>query len=106
MSVAAPLVLRAGDGARLRTLTRATSWPVAHAQRARIVLLAAEGVPHASIGRQVGVSTPTVLAWRNRYEAGGIAALGELERSGRPPMVDETAVREHPSTAARARRRR
>jgi hypothetical protein len=55
-------------------------------------LLAAEGVANAAIGRQVGVSTPTVLAWRNRYEAGGIAALADLERSGRPPTVDENAV--------------
>jgi transposase len=61
-------------------------------QRARIVLLAAEGVPNAAIGRQVGVSTPTVLAWRNRYDAGGIGALAELPRSGRPPVIDETTV--------------
>jgi transposase len=73
-------------------LTRASSGVAAQAQRARIVLLAAEGMPNAAIGRQVGVSTPTVLAWRNRYEAGGIAALADLERSGRPPTVDETAV--------------
>ena len=92
MSVAAPLVLRAGDGPRLRALTRASSGLAAQAQRARIVLLAAEGMPNAAIGRQVGVSTPTVLAWRKRYEAGGIVALADLERSGRPPTVDETAV--------------
>jgi transposase len=71
---------------------RASSGPAAHAQRARIVLLAAEGVSNAAIGRQVGASTPTVLAWRNRYGGGGIAALGDLERSGRPPTVDENAV--------------
>jgi transposase len=49
-------------------------------------------MPNAAIGRRVGVSTPTVLAWRKRYEAGGIAALADLERSGRPPTVDEAAV--------------
>jgi len=92
MSVAAPLVLRDGDGPRLRALTRASSGLAAQAQRARIVLLAAEGMPNAAIGRQVGVSAPTVLAWRKRYEAGGIVALADLERSGRPPTVDETAV--------------
>jgi transposase len=92
MSVAAPLALRAGDGARLRALTRALSGAAAHAQRARIVLLAAQGVPNAAIGRQVGVSTPTVLAWRKRYQAGGIGALADLQRSGRPPTVDEAAV--------------
>ena len=62
------------------------------AQRARIVLLAAQGVPNAEIGRRVGVSRPTVIGWRNRYEAGGISALDDLDRSGRPPVIDDVAV--------------
>ena len=62
------------------------------AQRARIVLLAAQGVPNAMIGRQVGVSGPTVLLWRNRYEAGGLDALDDLARSGRPAVIDDVAV--------------
>jgi len=62
------------------------------AQRARIVLLAAQGVPNAEIARRVGVSRPTVIQWRNRYEAGGISALGDLDRSGRPPVIDDVAV--------------
>ena len=62
------------------------------ARRARIVLLAAQGVPNAEIGRRVGVSRPTVIQWRNRYEAGGISALGDLDRSGRPPVIDDVAV--------------
>jgi transposase len=62
------------------------------AQRARIVLLAAQGVPNAEIARRVGVSRPTVIQWRNRYAAGGISALGDLDRSGRPPVTDDVAV--------------
>jgi transposase len=56
------------------------------------VLLAAQGVPNAEIARRVGVSRPTVIQWRNRYEAGGISALGDLDRSGRPPVIDDVAV--------------
>ena len=62
------------------------------AQRARIVLLAAEGLPNAEIARRVGVSRPTVIGWRNRYVAGGVSALGDLERSGRPSVIDDAAV--------------
>jgi len=62
------------------------------AQRARIVLLAAEGLPNAEIARRVGVSRPTVIQWRNRYLAGGVGALGDLERSGRPSVIDDAAV--------------
>ena len=70
MSVAAALVLRSGDESRLSSLVRSSTVEAGLAQRARIVLLAAQGVPNAEIARRVGVSRPTVIQWRNRYEAG------------------------------------
>jgi transposase len=84
MSVAAPLVLREGDRSRLEALTRSTSVQAGLAARARIVLLAAEGLPNAEIARRTGTSRPTVVGWRARYDAGGIRALQDLPRSGRP----------------------
>ena len=54
------------------------------AQRARILLLAAQGHSNTEIGRLVGVSLPTVRLWRSRYGAGGVGGLGDLARSGRP----------------------
>jgi len=90
--VAMPLVLRPGDAARLRALTRSSAAPAGHVQRARMVLLAAEGLSNTEIGRRVGTTRQTVIAWRARYEAGGIDALADLPRSGRPPVIDETAV--------------
>ena len=92
MSVAAPLVLHPGDGARLRELTRSSTAPAGHVQRARMVLLAAEGWSNTEIGRRVGMTRQTVIAWRARYERGGIDALADLPRSGRPPVIDEAAV--------------
>jgi transposase len=62
------------------------------AQRARIVLLAAQGLANAEIARRVGTTRPTVILWRNRYVAGGIGALGDLDRPGRPPVIDDAAV--------------
>jgi transposase len=55
-------------------------------------LLAAEGLPNAEIARRTGTSRPTVLSWRDRYETGGIRALEDLPRSGRPPEIDEIDV--------------
>ena len=92
MSVAAPLVLRPGDLPELTALVRSSTVEAGLAQRARIVLLASEGLPNAEIARRVGVSGPTVLLWRNRYRDGGIAALGDLERSGRPRVIDDAEV--------------
>jgi transposase len=62
------------------------------AQRARIVLLASEGLPNAEIARRVGVARQTVIDWRARYEAVGIGGLGDLPRSGRPAMIDDAEV--------------
>jgi transposase len=92
MSVAAALVLRPGDESKLNAVLRSSTVEAGLAQRARIVLLAAAGLPNAAIARQVGVSGPTVLLWRNRYEAGGLEALGDLARSGRPAVIDDVAV--------------
>ena len=76
MSVAAPLVLRAGDELNLTALVRSSTVEAGLAQRARIVLLAAEGLPNAEIARRVGMSRPTVIQWRSRYEAGGVNGVG------------------------------
>ena len=92
MSRVEPLVLRAGDEQRLREWTRSSTIPAGLAQRARIVLLAAEGTSNAEVGRRVGVSLPTVHSWRVRYATGGLAALDDRPRSGRPAVHDEQAI--------------
>jgi transposase len=92
MSVAAPLGLREGDRYRLEALVRSTSVRAGLATRARIVLLAADGLSNAEIARRTGTTRPTVLGWRNRYASGGIAALDDQPRSGRPRRVDEIEV--------------
>jgi len=92
MSVAAPLVLREGDRPRLEALLRSSSIRAGLASRARIVLLAADGLPNAEIARRTGTSRPTVVDWRARYDAGGVTALHDLPRSGRPPEIDEIDV--------------
>ena len=92
MSFAPALVLREGDRERLADLARLPSVPSGLAKRARMVLLAADGMPNAQIARTVGVSRPTVIGWRDRYEQGGIAALEDEPRSGRPPEIDEAEV--------------
>jgi transposase len=92
MSLASALVLREGDRNRLGDLARLPSVPSGLARRARIVLLAADGVPNAQIARTVGVSRPTVIGWRERYQVGGIRALEDEPRSGRPAVIDEVGV--------------
>jgi transposase len=90
---AAPsLALRVGDREELARLTRSSSVRAGLAQRARIVLLAADGVSNTAIAQRVGVSRPTVIGWRDRYVAKGIAGLEDEPRSGRPRSIDHAAV--------------
>ena len=92
MSRAPALILREGDRERLAELARLPSVPSGLAKRARIVLLAADGMPNAKIARAAGVSRPTVIGWRDRYQQGGIRALEDEPRSGRPPEISEADV--------------
>lgn len=92
MYLAAALQLREGDRSRLETLTRMSTAPAGLVRRARILLLAAEGVPNTEIAARLDISRPTVLKWRDRYATSGIEALGDLPRPGRPGTVDEVAV--------------
>ena len=92
MTIAAPLVLRAGDESRLTAMVRSQTVTAAAAQRARIVLLAADGVSNAEIARRVGVSRPTVMGWRQRYTEVGMSGLADLDRPGRPTVIDEADV--------------
>jgi len=89
---AVALPLRAGDRAELERLTRSNTVSAAAAQRARIVLLAADGVANYVIAERVGVTRPTVNLWRSRYAERGLAGLADIKRPGRPRTVDRAKI--------------
>jgi transposase len=89
---AAPLVLRDGDRERLEGWLRSSTIQAGLAQRARIVLLAADGLTNVEIATQVGVSRPTVTGWRARYGRSGIGGLSDEARSGRPRTIDHSKI--------------
>ena len=59
----------------LASWVRSTSIRAGLAKRARIVLLAGDGLGTNEIVRRTGVSTPTVIKWRGRFAADGIGGL-------------------------------
>lgn len=54
------------------------------AERARIVLACAGGVPNAQVAVEVGVTAVTVRKWRGKFAAEGMAGLEDAARIGRP----------------------
>jgi len=75
------------DRVELARRVRAKGSPAREVERARIVLLAAEGLPGKAIAARVGCAEPTVVLWRRRYDRDGLAGLVDAPRSGKPPTI-------------------
>jgi len=85
---AAALPVSADDQAVLRRWANATQAPATLVRRAKILLLAAEGVANSEIAERLEVSRPTVIAWRRRYAREGLTGgLADRHRRGRPQGV-------------------
>jgi transposase len=84
---AAPLPIPAEDLRVLRRWAQASSVPASLAQRAKLLLLAAEGISNTAIAEQLGITRPTVIAWRQRYTREGLDGLADRPRPGRAQTV-------------------
>jgi transposase len=73
----------ADDRARLEAIVVDRNRARKHVERARIVLLSAEGVGTLSIMRQVGCAKATVWRWQERFAEAGVDGL--LRDKSRPP---------------------
>ena len=83
------LDVSASDVEELSARVRSKTLPAKQVERARIVLLASQGLAAEAIAERVGCSRPTVVMWRKRYEQGGLTALDDAPRSGAPPRIDQ-----------------
>jgi transposase len=89
MRVAPEIVLTNEEHAELAKLVRSKLSSVRLAQRARIVLLAAEGLQNKAIAQQVGVGRVQVARWRERYAEARLAGIErDLPRGAPPAKVD------------------
>ena len=73
----------------LESLARSRTAPARSVERARIVLASAEGRRVGDIADELNVSRPTISTWVRRFNGGGLGALEDLPRSGRPPTYAE-----------------
>jgi transposase len=86
------LILRPGDREELERWTRSDRHGASAAKRARIVLLAAEGMANTRIAELTDATVTTVLNWRGRYQHRGIAGLRDKPRPGRPRTLDHREI--------------
>lgn len=88
------LVLNEKDQSELAAMARSRSLPAGITTRAKIVLCCAEGQGTPKVAAKLGISIQTACKWRDRYRAGGVGALRDEVRSGRPRTIGEERVAE------------
>src|SRR5512137_327451 len=88
MRVAERIELDASTDRELRILAKRRRVQARVQQRARVILLAAEGWRNKDIAVQVKLDRRQVALWRRRFIEGGIQALlQDASRPGRTPSV-------------------
>jgi len=81
------------DWRTLQAWVRAGTTPQRVVRRARIVLLAAEGIPARAIARHLQISARTVTLWSDRYRSEGTATLWrDAPGRGRRPTIDAASI--------------
>ena len=87
-----PIILSDQEHEQLTSIVRSRSLPHGLVRRARIVLLAAEGVKNNEIAEKVGLSPQSICKWRQRYVQQGLSGLHDELRPGRPRSVSDEQV--------------
>jgi transposase len=92
--VAAAVVLEDDEREQLERWTRRRTSAQALAQRARIVLLAAEGLKNTEIAAELGITRGMAARWRARFGEHRLDGLTDEPRPGRPRTVSDEKVEE------------
>ncbi|MCA1677542.1 MAG: IS630 family transposase [Actinobacteria bacterium] len=91
----APLTISDEHRAVLEKLSKSQTAAHRDVQRARVLLLAGDGVANTHIAAEVGVSPATVKAWRERFCDEGLTAFGGVRPGrGRKPSISQQKVAE------------
>ncbi|MFD5063533.1 MULTISPECIES: IS630 family transposase [unclassified Streptomyces] len=94
VATARPIVLTAAERRRLKKAAYGHRTPHRDRLRAQIVLQAARGRGNAAIARETGAHLDSVRTWRVRFADGGLAALADRRRCGRPRRFTPVQVAE------------
>ena len=82
------VVLSADDLRILRSMIRSTTLGAGLVRRARVLLALYDGQSYAEIVATHGVTDKFIAKWKRRVAEGGVLALGDAPRSGRPDRLD------------------
>jgi transposase len=87
--------MSAGQHEALTVLARSSTSAHRGVQRAKVLLMAADGVANSQIAAKVGVSPVTVRSWRGRFASEGLANFGQVRQGrGRKPVISAEKIEE------------
>jgi transposase len=78
---------------KLEETVRTRTAPYRAVQRARIVLLASEGMRNKAIAEEVDLSRAMVVQWRQRFAQSRLEGLEDAPRSGKKPLYGKETER-------------
>jgi transposase len=82
-----------GQRATLERVARSQTAPHREVVRARALLAAGAGVATSRIAAELGVTPVSVRAWRERFEAEGLATWGQVHKGrGRKPSIPDEKI--------------
>jgi transposase-like protein len=82
--------LSAEERAELEARTRSYTSPYKDVVRAKIILMAAEGMENKEIGQRIDLPRQIVSKWRKRFYEEGLPGLEERPRGGKPAAFSPT----------------
>ena len=88
----APLVLADEERLQLKAVAKSRSLPHGLVMRARLILLAADGLANTAIANKLDLSQQSVSMWRQRFLKQGLRGLHDELRPGRPRSVSDEKV--------------
>ena len=95
MRVAPQVILTDEQQRTLQQWARGRSLPSRQVERARVVLLAADGKQDLEIAAEIGISNQKAARWRKRFLKLGLAGLEkDAPRPGRTPIITSAKMQE------------
>lgn len=82
------ITLKAAERTQLEALLAKGKLAAKVFKRATALLELDRGKTLCAVAQTLGVSYPTVLAWRDKYQQQGLKCLDDAPRSGRPIVID------------------
>jgi putative transposase len=87
-----PIVLATETKQQLESIARSRSLPHGLARRAKIILMAADGLNNTTIAQRIGLSNYTVGLWRQRFVKQGLMGLYDEPKPGGPRSIPDEKI--------------